>query len=186
MIRAALDDARAAGALIQLERGFPGAPFVNGYVIATGAELVLVHQFHDFYDEGWVVVRIADVLDVNRDAPQRHFEACFRGEGLGPRVPPFAVELGSMPAALRALAPRDRLLYVMCEGGDPADDDSFLGRVAGVSDLHVTVRELDALGQWDAPVAVALARITMLQLDTPFCTTFARYAAPYPAPPPSV
>ncbi|MCE9578074.1 MAG: hypothetical protein K8W52_33400 [Deltaproteobacteria bacterium] len=180
MIRAAIEDARASGALIQLERGFASARFVNGYVVALGDELVAVHQFHDFYDEGWVVVRIDDVLEVNRDGPQRHFEACFRGEGLAPRPLPCAVDLASMQAALRSLRPRGALMFVECEAPDADDDATFLGRLVDVTDLHGTVRQLDALGQWDPPVAVALGRITRLQLDTPFCRTFAKYAAPYP------
>ena len=42
---------------VRLERGFPNEPLHNGFVLSVGATLVLMQQFHDFYNEGYTALR---------------------------------------------------------------------------------------------------------------------------------
>jgi hypothetical protein len=182
MDRAALEDCRAAATLVSLGRRPGNDARVHGFVIAVSDPLVLAHQFHDFYDEGWVIIRRADIVDIDQDLPQQFFAAVFRGEGLGPRAPATPVPLDDWATVLTALAAQGRPVIVECEGADPADDTFTMGRVVGVDAATVAIHELDALGRWDGVEPIALDRITKVQLDTPFLTTFARYAAPFPGP----
>jgi hypothetical protein len=179
MIRSALQAAAAARTLVQLERRHSGDPRINGYVLAVGERLVLAHQFHNFSDEGWTVMRIEDLTEVLARDTEAFFDAIFRGEGLLPRDPPFRVDLSTMAAALRSIDAAGRPLIVECETPD-GDDDFYLGRIIGVDDLHVHLRTLSILGHWEDPDAIALPRITMLQLETPYLVTFAKYADPPP------
>ncbi|MCE9578073.1 MAG: hypothetical protein K8W52_33395 [Deltaproteobacteria bacterium] len=181
MIRAALDAARAAGSLALLRRVFPGEPRVNGYVLAVSERLALVHQFHDFLDDGWTVLRIADIEEVVTEEARGFFARAFRERGLAPRLPPLEVPIATMAEALRALRREEQPVIVECETAEGGDADRYdLGAVCDVTDLHVHLRPVDGAGHWVPVEAIALGRITRLHVATPYLTTFLRYADPPP------
>jgi hypothetical protein len=77
-----------------LTRGYPGQPTHNGFVLGLGRDLVLLHQFHDFYPEGYTALRVADIKRVRSGEHKRFWETMFRGEGLIERVGiPYEVPL---------------------------------------------------------------------------------------------
>ncbi len=182
MIRAALEATRAAGSLTLLRRPFVGATRLNGYVLGVGERLALVHQFHDFLDDGWTLVRIADIEEVVPEDARGFFAVAFRDEGLVPRPPPLALPLDAFGPAVRALQRRGEPVILECETTAGGDADRYdLGRVHEVTDLHVHLRPLDGSGHWVPVVAIPLARITRVHLETPYLTTFTRFADPCPA-----
>jgi len=85
-------------------RGYPGDPTHNGFVLGLGRDLVLLHQFHDFYPEGYTALRVADIKRVRSGAHERSWETMFRGEGLLDRVGiPYEVPLDDYRSLLAAL-----------------------------------------------------------------------------------
>jgi hypothetical protein len=181
MVRAALLAACASGELVRLVRPFASRR-ISGYIIAVGERAVLIHQLHDFLDDGWSVIRIADVDEVVAEGGS-FFAAALRAEGLTPRAPVDALDLTSMTTAVRALHELGRAVIVESEVPGDGDADGYqLGALRAVTDLHAHVQLLDTGGQWTAIEPVALPRITRVRLETPYLVTFSKYAAPWPAP----
>jgi len=71
---------------VHLTRGYPGEPTHNGFILGLGRDLVLMHQFHDFYPEGYTALRVADIKGVRSGDHERFWEMMLRGEGIMDRV----------------------------------------------------------------------------------------------------
>ena len=163
---------------VRITRGFPGEPIHNGFVLGLGRDLVLLHQFHDFYPEGYTALRVADIKRVRSGEHERFWERMFRGEGLMGRVGiPYEVPLDDFRSLLTALHGRGQHVIIECEGRETEDDDDFfIGRVVSLDDESVSVLYFDSLGTWDdEPSVIDYADITKVQFDTPYINTITKY-----------
>jgi hypothetical protein len=161
--------------------GYPGDPTHNGFILGLGRDLVLFHQFHDFYPEGYTALRVADVKRVRSGEHERFREAIFRGEGLMERVGiPYEVPLDDCRSLLAALHERGQHIIVECESQETADDDGFfIGRVVAMKDISVSVLHFDPLDRWDdEPTEIACDDITQVEFDTPYINTLSKYLKP--------
>lgn len=162
----------------RLTRGYPGEPAHNGFVLGLGEELVLLHQFHDFYPEGYTALRVADIKRVRSGEHERFWERMFRGEGLMDRVGiPYEVPLDDFRSLLAALQRRGQHVIVECEDRRAADDDDFfIGRVVALDEEAVSILNFDPLGRWDEQPCIVLYRdVTKVQFDTPYINTITKY-----------
>lgn len=186
MIRAALADAQAAAAFVQLVRHGGTEPYTSGVVHGLGAALVLVHQFHNFIDDGWIALPIADILEVERGEREALFARALRGLGIATRPPPFALALDSFAAALRSIAAAAAPLIIEARPDlatldpevDPDEPDFYLGRLVEVTDAHVALDEVGTDGEWSTPDPIAVSRIVQVQLGTHYLRTFLKHALP--------
>ena len=162
----------------RLTRAYPGEPTHNGFVLGIGRDLVLLHQFHDFYPEGFAALRIADIRRVRSGEHERFWEGMFRGEGLMERVGiAYEVPLDDFRSLLTALRRRNQHVIVECEDLKTADhDDFFIGRVVSVGEESAAILNFDSLGRWDEePCVVTYDDITKVQFDTPYINIISRY-----------
>jgi hypothetical protein len=164
-------------------RGYPGDPTHNGFVLGLGRDLVLLHQFHDFYPEGYTALRVADIKRVRSGAHERSWETMFRGEGLLDRVGiPYEVPLDDYRSLLAALHGGGQHVIIECEDRrTPEDDDFFIGPVVTLDDESVLIQHFDSMGGWyDGPSVVAFSDITKIQFDTPYINTISKYLKELP------
>jgi hypothetical protein len=168
--------------MAHITRGYPGEPTHNGFVLGLGRDLVLFHQFHDFYPEGYTALRVADVKRVRSGEHERFWEAIFRGEGLMDRVGiPYDVPLEDFRSLLAALHGRGQHVILECEGRRTDDDDFFIGRIIDLGDEAVSLRYFDPLGRWDEePCVIEYGDITKIQFDTPYINTISKYLKSLP------
>ena len=162
----------------RLTRGYPGDPIHNGFVLGIGRELVLLHQFHDFYPEGYTALRVADIERVRSGEHERFWEAMFRGEGLMERAGiPYGVPLDDFRSLLGALHGRGQHVVIECESREKANDNDFLiGRIIALDEESVSILHFDSIGVWyDEPSVIAHGDITQVQFDTPYINTITRY-----------
>ncbi|MCE9578072.1 MAG: hypothetical protein K8W52_33390 [Deltaproteobacteria bacterium] len=186
MIGAELAAAQAAGAFVQLVRRGRAERYTNGFVHGVGADLVLVHQFHNFIDDGWIILPIADVAAVERGEREALFERALRGEQIATAPPPFPIALSSFAAVLRSIEAAAAPLIVeslpdpadLDPDADPDDPDFYLGVIAVLGDAHLTLDEVGTDGEWSTPEPIALSRILQVQLGTHYLRTFLAHAAP--------
>jgi hypothetical protein len=160
---------------VHLTRGFPGEPMHNGFVLGLGEELVLLHQFHDFYPEGYVALRIADIKRPRSGEHERFWERMFRDQGLMERVGiSYEVPLDDFRSLLTALHGMGQHVIVECEDRKMAEyDDFFIGRIVALDDESVSVLSFDSMGAWyDEPFVIDYSDITQVQFDTPYINTF--------------
>jgi hypothetical protein len=162
----------------QITRGYPGEPSHIGFVLGLGRDLVLLHQFHDFYPEGYTALRVADVKRVRSGEHERFWEAMFRGEGLLERVGiPYEVPLDDFRSLLAALHGRGQHVIIECEDRKTSEDDEFfIGRIIDLGDEAVSIRYFDSMGRWDEkPCVIDYGDITKIQFDTPYINTLTKY-----------
>ena len=163
---------------VHLTRGFPGDPIHNGFVLGLGNDLVLLHQFHDFYPEGYTVLRIADIKRVRSGEHERFWDRMIKGEGLMEQVGiAYEVPLDDFQSLLTALHGREQHVVVECEDRKTAEyDDFFIGRVVALDDDSVSLLTFDSLGSWNTePSIIAFSDITQIQFDTPYIRSITKY-----------
>jgi hypothetical protein len=179
-IQSQLAEAIVDADYVAIERAFPGEPRLCGYVEAMSDSLVAVQPFHDFYPEGWAVVRRDDIEEVDCGERESVIGAMLRAEGLERKEHPFPLDLGSFGALLRQMHAKDCPVIVECENADEEEDTFELGRIHAIDDLRVHIRLLDVLGRWKEVVSIPLRDVTKVQIDNPYLRTFVKYAEPFP------
>ncbi|MHC5542573.1 hypothetical protein ACYOEI_30475 [Singulisphaera rosea] len=164
--------------IAQITRVYPGEPIHNGFILGLGRDGVLLQQFHDFYPEGFVALRVADIKRVRSGERERFWETMFRGEGLMGLVGiSYHVPLDEFRSLLAALRDMDRNVIIEIEDRKSDENDDFLiGRVVALDDATVSILNFDPLGVWDDESSVVeYDRITKVQFDTPYGNTLSRY-----------
>jgi hypothetical protein len=167
-----------------ITRGYPGEPSHIGFVLGLGRDLVLLHQFHDFYPEGYTALRVADVKRVRSGEQERFWEVMLRGEGLMGRVGiPYEVPLDDFRSLLAALDGRGQHVVIECEDRRTPEYDEFhIGRMVALDDDSISIRCFDSMGRWDdEPRIIAYGHITRIQFDTPYINTMIRYVEGSPS-----
>jgi hypothetical protein len=154
----------------------------NGFVLDVGETLVVVQQFHDFYEEGCCVLRLKDVVEVRSDEHERFWERMYEREGIRRRdAAPYGIRATTMSDVLRRCREAQAGVIVQREEKDAGDDVYFdVGVVEDVDDLRLQVRAFDAFGAWDERETMRIVDVTCVQIDTPYVTTYLRHAQPRP------
>lgn len=170
---------------VRITRPYPGNPTHFGFVLGVGKELVLLQQLHDFYPDGYSVLRLEDVVTIRSGEQERFFETLLQKEGLMElvgitEIPP----LDDLRSLFEYLQERNQNVVVEVEGDDTDEDDEFLiGRVVAVESEGVELLYFDPLGQWDAePIAIDFEEITQVQFDTPYVNILSKYLGEPPTP----
>ena len=170
---------------VLLIRDYPHEPILKGYLLRMSETLLLLHQFHDFYPEGYAALLRSDVRKARSGQDERFWHCMLAGEGIFRRVGiSYEVPLDDFPGLLRYLRDQGRLVTVDCESVDsPAEDASYFGRIIALDESSVTLKEFSVRGRWwEEPSVVPFSAITKVQFDTPYLNTYARYLEPFPGP----
>lgn len=163
---------------VMIERVFPGDRDKRCYVHASNSDLVLVQHFHDFYCEGFSVIRMEDVSDFRSDDHERFFDKIRAAEGMLSQVEyDRHLPLDNFKALLSAFVGKQEIVIIECETMESEKDDFYLGVITEIKDSAVWMLELDALGVWDdEETGIELDRITQVQFETPYIKMLAKYA----------
>lgn len=148
-------------------------------------KLVYVHLFHDFFPDGYHILRVEDIEELERSESEQNWDRMLAGESLldGLRSPP-EIELTSMPDAIRSIAERYPQMIIECEAADEDTEgtDFYLGTLIRATEEVIEFEHYDALGVWaEQPATIWANEITRVQFDTPYANTFAKYAQPRPS-----
>ena len=161
---------------VHLTRVYPSEPTLNGLVLDVGKDWVMLHQFHDFYPEGYTTLRVRDVLEVRSGEYERHWERMMEGEGLFGQIVVPEMPLATLPSMLRALQQRSQNVIVECENEDLDLENFYIGRILSVEDDSISFANFDALGIWENQShEIPTDEITKLQFDTPYLRAFSKY-----------
>lgn len=170
-----LADHIKARRFVRVTRNRPACPRLNGYVLKASRHLCLMHCFHDFYPEGYSIVRTSDIEGVRAGEHETLWDRILHAEGLADglhrKLP--AIDLRSMSAAIASIQRHFGRLIVECE--DEADDniDFYIGYMTAATTSNVSMRTFDANGRWERKVhRIRPAEITLLQFETPYLETF--------------
>ncbi|MDJ0522519.1 MAG: hypothetical protein QNJ90_10670 [Planctomycetota bacterium] len=171
---------------VRLTRPLLAGQHTHGFVLALSDELVLMSQFHDFYSEGAVVLRLKDISGLRSGEFERCFEKMYRAEGLldavGLSVMPPLDDMRTLTRWLRDTRTPAIIEQEVFEGGDEEDELFLLGYVTDVGEGDVWIRHFDATGVWEEEDDfIELDAITSVQLEAPYLETWLRHIPPCPA-----
>jgi len=175
-IRRRLGDYFRANEFVHIVREFPGEPRHSGFVVGVGEDLVLLHQFHNFYSEGLTVLRIKDIQSVASGKWERFHRDVLRKEGLATAVD-VEVNLNNMQEFLQCLCKQSRLCIVECESRVCEEqDDFYIGRILSVGAGGIKFKNFDPMARWDPKVyEVLIGKVTKCQFLTPYIEVMSRY-----------
>jgi hypothetical protein len=179
-VKEALAEAIADSDFVRVHRDLPDDTRIACYVETMGDTLVLVQPFFDFFPEGWAVIRLQDVVEVEYDDHEIVLGAMLHAEGIHRQTHPFPLELGSIGALLRQLHERGCPVIIEAEGPDPQEQLATftLGSIESIDDLRVHMRAIDAAARYETElVRIPLRDITKVQIGAPYLKNFVKYAS---------
>jgi hypothetical protein len=163
---------------IRIERHFSNNEIINGFIHDMSENLLIIEQFHDFYCEGYSIIRLSDLSDFRSDQHERFFEKMLLNEGLLDQVGyKKNVPITNLKISLTYFAEKNENIIIESESSDnPEDDEFYIGKISEIKEEDVWFIGFNALGEWDEEeVAIKIADITRIQFDTPYINVFSKY-----------
>lgn len=163
--------------LITIRREGVDGNKIQGFVLGSSDQLVLLQYVYDFNLDGLMVLRTADISEVYRNETDEFQEKLLADEGLLPRVPfEEAVDLSSWSSAIADLSRKHAFLILECELLD--DPDFAVGQVVEIGTADVAIRYFTGTARWlNEPVRLAYDDITACQANTNYVNVYKRYFA---------
>lgn len=159
--------------LVSVARGEIDGNTLQGFVVDYDADWIVLQYIHDFYLDGYLLLRRADLTSMNcraTDAFQRHL---LEAEGILDNVDfAFCLPVGGLSELLQQF-PENRIVILE----DEAEDDIFLiGTFLEVGDECVSLRFFSGDGRWDdEPAEISLKDITSVSFSTNYTLTYERF-----------
>jgi hypothetical protein len=149
-IRDLLRDAQESQDLVWVKRAGRGWDRREGYVLQIGPKWMLMATPDDrVRPDGYSLLRIKDVASVSRGKTHdRLFRRYLEMHGnWPPQLPPSAVDLTGLPAAIGSLGAQFPLVSVFTEQTRP--DECYIGTVTKVTDRAVHMLDITTQGEWE-------------------------------------
>jgi len=182
-VRRRLVEALNKEMFVAVTRRFPGDATHSGFVRELDADLVVVEKFHDFYSEGFSLLRIDDIDAIRQRPGDELFAKIIKSDELS-RADAFqsVIDGEGIGGALKRIQRLYGLAAIHCETGDPNEDEYILGEISAITDDDVMLWVLGPEAQWELDVdTIALEDITQVEFATPYAETLARHAPPSPS-----
>ncbi|PHS03789.1 MAG: hypothetical protein COA78_17315 [Blastopirellula sp.] len=163
---------------LRITRTTPCEPRVNGFVLDSNNDWFLLWQFHDFYPDGFALMRVDGVTNIRCGKYERQWTKMIADEGIAQALPNPNLALGDIHNMLSQLQSLDANFIIECEDDDEEIEDFYIGRLINLSPDTCEFANFDGLGCWDDTLHnIALNEITCIQWDTPYANTFSRHLA---------
>ena len=161
--------------LISIRRNEIDKNSIQGFVLASSAELVVLQYVYDFNLDGLMVLRVADITDVRWSATGKFQKGLMEREGLVQRVPFGAsFDLGNWRAIIDQLSNEYKLMILECEAGE--ENLFLIGRVLKSTTAGIHFQEFSGAANWDeVPAKAKFKNITSCQVDTNYINVYQRY-----------
>jgi len=139
---------------------------------------VLLHCFHDFFDNGHMILRASAITEVDHDERSVRF---FEGMLLNERVVPSAgtVPLDSLQVALTAIKEQNELVLLDRGLFDPPEAEFHLGGILDVGAEVATMRHLTSWGAWETGARTLFLRdLERVEFGSPYLRMLKKYSSP--------
>jgi hypothetical protein len=175
LIVQALKKSQRLRSAVSIRRKRIDAHSIDAFVLGVSDQLVALQYKYDFHLDGLMILRIADITEVNSNATDRFQQGLMQAEGLLDTVPfdaPF--NLQSWQTVLEQLSAFGGLMIV--ESEKPKSEDFILGQFLGISQQKAFFKFITGIGQWlDDPASIRLKNITCCQVETNYANFYQKY-----------
>jgi hypothetical protein len=161
--------------LVSLRRAGVDENSIQGFVLGVSAELVLLQYVYDFRLDGLMILRIADISEINCSKTDQFQEGLLQVEGLLRSIPfDYSIDLSTWPTAIAGLGEDYPLLVLECELLD--EPDLAIGRILEVGAEEVCVKYFTGAANWlEEPVLLEFSEITCCQVGTNYLNVYQRH-----------
>lgn len=161
--------------LISLRRDRIDDNAIQGFVIGTSDDLVLLQYVYDFRLDGLMVLAVADITEVRCTATDRFQQTLLDTDGLVAQVPfGLRINLEDWRSAIADLAHGYPLLILECERLEAPD--FVIGRVKEMAHGEVRLECFSGAANWDEElVSLKYEDITSCQAGTNYTNVYQRY-----------
>lgn len=182
-VRRRLVEALNKESFVAVTRRFPGDPTHAGFIRELDSSLVVVEKFHDFYSEGFSLLRIDDIDAVRQRPGDDLFSKIITEDELSRKDRLRGVsDNDGLQGALARIQGGYGLVALHCETGDPNEDEYILGEISALTDDEVLLWILGPDAVWDEELdSVTISDITQVEFATPYAETLAKHAPPSPS-----
>jgi len=161
--------------MVSIHRKGIDANKIQGFVLASSEELVVLQYVYDFNLDGLMVLSRSDISEIRETKTDKFQARLLKHEGLLENVPfarPFEVQ--SWRSIVKQLSRNYPLLILECErGSEPA---FVIGRLLKTTSAAAYVQHFTGIGRWlEEPVRVAYKDITSLQVGSNYLNVYQRH-----------
>jgi hypothetical protein len=161
--------------LVSVRRSAIDDSSIQGFVLASSEELVVLQYVYDFNLDGLMVLRIADITEVRCSATDKFQKSLLEQEGLIQRVPFGSdFDLDNWRSVISKLSKEYALMILECEAGE--ESDFVIGRILRTTTTGAQVRYFSGAANWARkPVEVKFKDITSCQVGTNYVNVYQRH-----------
>ena len=152
------------------------APEYAGVPVAVENELVVLQRQANFVLDGYCALRTGDITEVEQMDDVPFLKKVMAGEKLydAVKAPGFACR-GWQELLEGIMAQYGGWAAVECEG-NPEESLYFLGRLMKVDSRYLTMKRVDALGNWlSDPLVLPLDDVTLVSFGDRYLEIFRKY-----------
>lgn len=166
---------QADRSLVALRRVEVDDKKIQGFVLGSSEQLVLLQYVYDFNLDGLMILRTSDISEVECSRTEVFQQQRLADEGLLSKVPfGYALNLDSWRTAIRGLLGAHSIFILECEC--LADPDFAIGRILEVGEEQVSLKYFTGAGNWEEdPVQFNYSDITSCQAGTNYANVYQRY-----------
>ena len=163
-------------ALVSIRRDGCDDRKIQAFVIHFSDSLVLLQYIYDFHVDGILLLRIADITDIETTATDEFQRQLLIKEGEFEKIDfGYRPPIGSYDVFLRSL-PESEIIILEDEAAD--DPEFIIGRLTAVDGDEASVRFFTGAANWeDDPSVIEIGRITSCQTKTNYINFYARHFA---------
>jgi len=161
--------------LVSLTRDKIDSATIQGFIVDSDADWVVLQYIHDFYLDGYLFLRREDLTSMNCRATDAFQRYLLEADGILEKVDfDFRIPEGGLAGLLNEL-PFERVVILEDE---TADDMFLIGTLLGIEDDFVSLRFFSGAGRWDdEPAKIALEDVTSASFSTNYTITYERHFA---------
>ncbi len=158
--------------IVKIKRERMNVPSINGVVIKASEKLLLVHCLVDFHWDGYCIVRLKDISEIQHDKYGVFLKGILIKEEIfyiKKKHP--SIDVSDWFSVFNSLVSYKRNIVVEGE----CDDEFLIGKIEQVNKSSVDIRGFNALAEWDPkPTIAPYSEITNVSFDNEYIKGFSK------------
>jgi hypothetical protein len=154
---------------------------ICGFPLALSDNLLVMSKIADFHDEGFSIMRTADISDAFSRESDAFYEEICKKEGLLKKAHENPIkDATDFAIVLRQLIDCDKYVSILCEY---ADDELFysVGEIAYIENNIVHFNNFNRMGDWeDTERLIPIDKITLVSIGDYYANMYYKYVKPLP------
>ena len=163
--------------LISLRRAAIDDRKIQGFVLGYSDSLVLLQYIYDFNLDGLMILRIADISEIDCTKTDKFQKKLLADEGLLSQVPApsgCSIDLRDWRSAITSFSPACPILILECEA--QKKPDFAIGRILNTAPDEVAIQYFSGTATWlKKPVRLRYENMTSCQANTNYINVYQRY-----------